>query len=126
MLVHIYPSFFPTMRACYGVHMYSYKAWDLERFLRLEQIHCANWKQSSRQKRPLCGARCRDGHACKAKAVVSPKTDKPVNGRCRMHGGLSTGAKTEEGKARCKEAARRGMIKYWEKKKNQISQDNQS
>ena len=76
------------------------------------------WKSQSKWKknRPLCGAKCRDGHSCRAKAVVN-KCDKVVNGRCRMHGGLSTGAKTEEGKARCREASRQGMLEYWRKRK---------
>ncbi len=51
-------------------------------------------------KRPICGARCRDGHPCQAHAV-------PGKTRCRMHGGLSTGARTPEGKARQAEARRR-------------------
>jgi hypothetical protein len=57
------------------------------------------WKNENRWKknRPICSARCRDGHSCRAKAVIDPKTDRPINGRCRMHGGLSTGAKTKEG-----------------------------
>ena len=81
------------------------------------------WKQEMRWKknRPLCGAKCRDGHSCKAKVVVNPRTDKPVNGRCRMHGGLSTGAKTEEGRERCREASRRGMIEYWQKRKANLA-----
>lgn len=41
---------------------------------------------------PRCGAHARStGEPCKAKAME--------NGKCRNHGGLSTGAKTEEGKA---------------------------
>jgi hypothetical protein len=35
-----------------------------------------------------------------------------------MHGGLSTGAKTQEGKNKSREAARRGMLAYWAKKEN--------
>jgi len=81
-----------------------------------EWKHPKRWKKN----RPLCGARCRDGHACKAKVVVHPRTDKPINGRCRMHGGLSTGAKTAEGKERCREAAKRGMVEYWRKKKSVV------
>lgn len=77
------------------------------------------WKHDSLWKvnRPLCGAKCRDGHACKAKAVVHPVTGKTLNGRCRMHGGLSTGVKTQEGRQRIREASRRGMIEYWKRKK---------
>jgi hypothetical protein len=40
---------------------------------------------------PRCGARTRSGAPCKGPAMP--------NGRCRMHGGPSTGPKTEAGKA---------------------------
>ncbi len=40
---------------------------------------------------PRCGARTRRGTACLAPAMK--------NGRCRSHGGKSTGAKTPEGRA---------------------------
>ncbi|WP_416224164.1 HGGxSTG domain-containing protein [Thiohalophilus sp.] len=40
----------------------------------------------------FCRARTRDGTACRCKALK--------NGRCRLHGGLSTGPKTLEGKVR--------------------------
>jgi hypothetical protein len=57
---------------------------------------------------PPCGARCRDGHRCKAKATRDVETGCYVrNGRCRLHGGLSTGPTTTEGKQRVGEAARR-------------------
>ena len=43
---------------------------------------------------PRCGARCkRTGLACLGPAMR--------NGRCRMHGGPSTGARSPEGVARC-------------------------
>lgn len=47
-----------------------------------------------------CGARTRTGGACKAK---------PFRGRsrCRMHGGLSTGPKTEAGRQRISDAQKR-------------------
>jgi hypothetical protein len=38
---------------------------------------------------PRCGARTRTGVACKGPAMP--------NGRCRMHGGASTGPRTPEG-----------------------------
>jgi hypothetical protein len=41
-----------------------------------------------------CGAKTRKGTPCKGPAMA--------NGRCRMHGGPSTGAKTPEGKAKCR------------------------
>lgn len=40
-----------------------------------------------------CGARCRDGHACRAPVVRGRR-------RCRRHGGASTGPRTVEGMAR--------------------------
>lgn len=45
---------------------------------------------------PRCGARTRSGCACRAPAMA--------NGRCRMHGGRSTGARTQEGLARIRAA----------------------
>lgn len=49
---------------------------------------------------PRCGARTRRGTSCVAKAIDGP-------GRCRHHGGLSTGAKTEAGMQRIIDAQRR-------------------
>lgn len=40
-------------------------------------------------KAPRCGARARSGGACRQPAMA--------NGRCRMHGGASTGPRTAEG-----------------------------
>lgn len=94
-----------------------YEPWDLDKFLKREMNRFWKSEKLMKKNRPLCGAKCRDGHACKAKAVVDSKTDKPKNGRCRMHGGLSCGAKTPEGKERCREASRKGMIEYWKRKK---------
>jgi len=42
---------------------------------------------------PRCGAKTRRGPPCKCPAMK--------NGRCRLHGGLSTGPRTEEGRAKC-------------------------
>ena len=57
------------------------------------------------RERPECGAKCRDGHACKAPAVLKHYFIR--NGRCRRHGGLSTGARTPEGEAKAAEAVQR-------------------
>jgi hypothetical protein len=43
-----------------------------------------------------CGAKTRSGHKCRAPAMR--------NGRCRMHGGTSTGPRTAEGLQRSKNA----------------------
>lgn len=49
--------------------------------------------------RPECGARTRSGLPCKTKVIPGKK-------RCRLHGGLSTGPKTELGRNRIAEAQR--------------------
>ena len=41
-----------------------------------------------------CGARTRAGTPCKRKDIWYP------SGRCKLHGGLSTGPKTKKGKRR--------------------------
>jgi hypothetical protein len=45
---------------------------------------------------PRCGAHTRAGGCCRQPAMR--------NGRCRLHGGLSTGPRTAEGRARCARA----------------------
>ena len=42
---------------------------------------------------PKCGARCRTGEPCKMRVEWGKK-------RCRLHGGLSTGPRTTEGRCR--------------------------
>ena len=58
-----------------------------------------------RSERPRCGARTRAGGSCAA-PVVWPKGGRP-RARCRMHGGLSTGPRTAEGRERIAESNRR-------------------
>ncbi len=48
---------------------------------------------------PRCGARTRAGPPCKSPAMA--------NGRCRMHGGKSTGPRSAEGLARMRRAKTR-------------------
>lgn len=55
-----------------------------------------NGKSTQRQQ---CGARTRKGTPCRARAINS-------KGRCKFHGGLSTGPRTPEGRARIAEAQR--------------------
>jgi hypothetical protein len=45
---------------------------------------------------PRCGAKNRRGLPCQCAAMK--------NGRCRLHGGLSTGPKTDEGRERIRKA----------------------
>jgi hypothetical protein len=49
--------------------------------------------------RPRCGAKTRSGKPCQARVV-------PGKRRCRMHGGLSTGPRTAEGRSRIAAAQR--------------------
>lgn len=51
-----------------------------------------------REYRGTCGAKTRRGTSCKAPPVWNRLRDVPRNGRCKLHGGLSTGPKTEAGK----------------------------
>lgn len=53
-----------------------------------------------------CGARTRAGTPCKLAAIY-------INGRCKLHGGLSTGPTTDEGRERCRQAA----VRRWAKVK---------
>lgn len=48
-----------------------------------------------------CEAKTRAGTPCKLKAIYR-------NGRCKFHGGLSTGPKTEAGKEQARINGRRG------------------
>jgi len=61
-----------------------------------------------KDQRPRCGARTRSEEPCKAQALTS--------GHCRLHGGLSTGARSKAGKQRQRAAASaymRGKWKEW-------------
>ncbi len=54
------------------------------------------WKA---KQRVICGAKTRKGTPCRCKS-------EPGKRRCKFYGGMSTGAKTPEGKARLAEATR--------------------
>jgi hypothetical protein len=70
---------------------------ELERQRRLTSV--------PRAARPRCGAKTKAGTACMAQALD--------NGRCAHHGGLSTGPRTPEGKAKRAEIGREHMLKMW-------------
>ena len=55
------------------------------------------WRFGSDWPGQRCGAKTRKGTACQR-----PANER--NGRCRVHGGVSTGPRTEEGRARISEA----------------------
>lgn len=59
----------------------------------------------ARERRAVrCGARTRKGTPCQAQG-------RGRGGKCKYHGGMSTGPRTAEGKQRCREAA----LRRWEK-----------
>lgn len=74
-------------------------------------------RKPRKAERPRCGARCRSkgGAPCVAPVVVTrgPDGRVRVRARCRMHGGLSTGAKTAEGRARVVAAVRAAQRERW-------------
>ena len=65
----------------------------------VDEPHAPGWQRSLRlaEAAPRCGARRKsDGQACRQPGMA--------NGRCRMHGGLSTGPRTPEGLERSRTA----------------------
>jgi hypothetical protein len=56
----------------------------------------------------LCGARTRRGKSCMCNAILTKRGAL----RCRLHGGLSTGPKTAEGRARISAATRMRWAAY--------------
>ena len=68
------------------------------------------------RRKKLCGARTRRGTPCQRKALA--------NGRCPNHGGLSTGPRTPEGKARALAALQQGWQRWRERQL--ASQDNRT
>ena len=54
--------------------------------------------RTPRRVRPRCGAMTRKGTPCAAPVARDNRLDRPVNGRCRCHGGASTGPRTDAGR----------------------------
>lgn len=67
----------------------------------------ANEPRTPRRKRPRCGARTRRSAPCQAPVMWDKEKDQPRNGRCKLHGGLSTGPKTEAGRDAIRASNRR-------------------
>jgi hypothetical protein len=64
-----------------------------------------------KSERGTCGAKTRKGTSCKAPPVWNKETDKAKNGRCKLHGGLSTGAKTEAGRQAIREGVKASNLR---------------
>ena len=69
---------------------------------RWQKILRERWQQAEvrARRREPCGARTRAGHPCRARGLGR-------GGRCRNHGGASTGPRTEAGRQRIAAAQRR-------------------
>jgi len=67
----------------------------------------ANDPKMPRKKRGTCDAKTRRNTLCQAPPVWDKSKDKPVNGRCKLHGGKSTGPKTDAGREAIRESNRR-------------------
>lgn len=78
--------------------------WLAEMLARRAAEDAAALAEQARNRRPIpdgpCGAKTRAGTSCK-------RRDLYANGRCRLHGGLSTGPRTAEGKAKAARNLRR-------------------
>ena len=58
-----------------------------------------NGSDKAAKSKPVCGAKARTGKPCKAPGIGR-------GGRCKRHGGMSTGPKTQDGKERSLAALR--------------------
>jgi hypothetical protein len=67
----------------------------------------ANDPKKPRKNRGTCDAKTRKNTLCQAPPVWDKNKDKAKNGRCKLHGGLSTGARTEKGREAIRESNRR-------------------
>ena len=67
---------------------------DIQKTTKRNLLKGIPWRFGPNYPGPRCEARTRKGTACQ---------NPPIKGksRCRLHGGLSTGPKTPEGKAAC-------------------------
>lgn len=70
--------------------------------------HGGRWYEINHNRhrpKPVCGARKKTGERCRSKSLHR-------GGKCKFHGGLSTGARTPEGKARAIAAMQKGKAKW--------------
>ena len=70
-------------------------------------------RRPRRKNRPRCGAKTRAGGTCMVRVEFG-------KARCRFHGGLSTGPKTEAGRTRIAEAQRRRWRAHRERRRENL------
>lgn len=78
----------------------------------------ANPPKLQRTKRGKCGALTRQKTPCQAPPVWDKEIDTAVNGRCKLHGGLSTGPKTSMGKDAIRQSNRARILVVLKSPKN--------
>lgn len=88
------PSWGKAVTADFGVIMSAPKGGGLRSTRARERLFVAPPPKSA--PRPKCEARTRKGTPCQCKAML--------NGRCKFHGGMSTGPRTPEGRERIRQA----------------------
>ncbi len=76
--------------------------------------------QVPKSQRPVCGAKTRKGQPCQMRVVWDEESNQPRNGRCRLHGGPTTGPRRPEGRKRIPHASRKRMLQRWEDIKTQM------
>lgn len=80
-------------------------------------IERSKWREDHSRARPRCGAKARStGGLCKAPTV-------PGHARCKLHGGQSTGPRTQAGRQRVAKASRERMLAYWSRQRSCKAQD---
>lgn len=91
----------PYMRASWGLEIegeHVMAAAYIDRYGRVRISLFCNSPRKRRSWRGTCGAKTRKGTPCQAPPVWWRGADRARNGRCKLHGGLSTGPKTEAGR----------------------------
>lgn len=79
---------------------------------KLVALHGSIPARPPRRERPRCTAIAKTtGRRCQMAAYWQPGDPAPRNGKCRIHGGMSTGPKTAEGRAAIAESNRRRSSK---------------
>src|ERR1700751_3463183 len=90
---------------------YARASWGLTRITMITYAALISYlrRRPRRKDRPRCGAKTRVGRPCRMRVEFG-------KARCRLHGGLSTGPKTEAGRARIAVAQRRRWRLYRERR----------
>lgn len=68
-------------------------------FIYGKPVLLAEMPKKPKKTRGTCNAKTRKGTQCQAPPVWDKIKDEPKNGRCKLHGGKSTGPRTEKGRA---------------------------